>query len=118
MVYRFNHFNFNVLDLSRSLAFYAEALGLHPVRERETDRFRLVYLGNGLDDFSLELTWLFDRREPYDLGEEEYHLALTCADYEASYARHQAMGCVAQDDNGRFYFIQDPDGYWIEILRG
>ena len=44
--------------------------------------------------------------------------ALTASDYEAAYARHRAMGCVCQEDNGRFYFIEDPDGYWIEILRG
>ena len=117
-MFTFNHFNFNVLDLRRSLGFYAEALDLHPVREKETDSYRLVYLGDGRSDFQLELTWLFDREEPYDLGEQEFHLALTASDYEAAYARHQAMGCVVQADNGRFYFIEDPDGYWIEILRG
>ena len=117
-MFRFNHFNFNVLDLQRSLDWYAEALDMHPVRERSTDSYRLVYLGDGESDFTLELTWLFDRTEPYDLGEQEFHLAMTASDYDASYARHQAMGCVAQESNGRFYFLEDPDGYWIEILRG
>ncbi len=117
-MFTFNHFNFNVLDLQRSLRFYDEALGLRPVRERRTDSYQLVYLGDGVSDFTLELTWLFDRSEPYDLGEQEFHLAMTASDYEAAYARHQAMGCVAQADSGRFYFIEDPDGYWIEILRG
>lgn len=117
-MFRFNHFNFNVLDLKRSLAFYAEALGLHPVREKKTERYQLCFLGDGQSDFCLELTWLFDRADAYDLGEEEFHLALTASDYEAAYARHREMGCIAQEDNGRFYFIQDPDGYWIEILRG
>ena len=114
----FNHFNFNVLDLQRSLDFYAEALELHPVREKKTEHYQLTYLGDGRSDFTLELTWLFDRTEPYDLCEQEFHLAMTASDYEAAYARHQAMGCVCQEDNGRFYFIEDPDGYWIEILRG
>ena len=117
-MFRFNHFNFNVRDLQRSLDFYAEALDLHPVRERSTDSYKLVYLGDGISDFTLELTWLFDRTEPYDLGEQEFHLALIAPDYEAAYAKHQAMGCVCQPDGGRFYFIEDPDGYWIEILRG
>ena len=115
---RCNHFNLNVRDLQRSLDFYAEALDLHPVRERSTDSYKLVYLGDGISDFTLELTWLFDRTEPYDLGEQEFHLALIASDYEAAYAKHQAMGCVCQPDGGRFYFIEDPDGYWIEILRG
>lgn len=114
----YNHFNFNVLDLPRILAFYDEALGLRPVREKETDSYRLVYLGDGRSDFTLELTWLFDRHEPYDLGEQEFHLALTADDYDTAYEKHKAMGCVAQESNGRFYFLEDPDGYWIEILRG
>ena len=117
-VFTFNHFNFNVKDLQRSLAFYAEALELCPVREKKTEHYQLTYLGDGRSDFTLELTWLFDRTEPYDLGEQEFHLALTASDYEAAYAKHQAMGVVCQPDGGRFYFIEDPDGYWIEILRG
>ena len=117
-MFQFNHFNFNILDLQRSLDFYAKALDLHPVRERRTDSFLLTYLGDGKSDFTLELTWLFDRSEPYDLGEQEFHLALIASDYESALALHRSMGCVVQEDNGRFYFIEDPDGYWIEILRG
>ena len=101
-MFRFNHFNFNVLDLARSLAFYDKALALHPVREKKTDGYQLVFLGDGQSDFCLELTWLFNRTEAYDLGEQEFHLALTASDYEAAYARHRDMGCVAQEDNGRF----------------
>ena len=80
---RFNHFNFNVLDLSRSLAFYRDALGLQVVREKEAGdgSFRLVYLGDGESGFSLELTWLRDRTEPYDLGDEEFHLAFAANDF-------------------------------------
>ena len=71
MQYTFAHFNFNVLDLDRSLAFYKEALGLEPVRTKEAEdgSFRLVYLGDSAKTpFELELTWLRDRTEPYDLG--------------------------------------------------
>lgn len=84
---QFNHFNFNVLDLERSLAFYRQALELEVAEEKEAGdgSFKLVYLGDGETGFRLELTWLRDRTEPYDLGEQEFH-------------------------------IEDPDGYWIELV--
>lgn len=68
---RFDHFNFNVLDLERSLAFYKKALGLNPVREIEAPdgAFKIVFLKNEENDFKLELTWLRDRETPYDLGD-------------------------------------------------
>lgn len=115
----FNHFNFNVLDLERSLRFYDEALGLKAVREKEAadGSFRLVFLGDGASDFSLELTWLRDRTEPYDLGEGEYHLAFQAEDYDAAHEKHEKMGCICFENPGMgIYFIEDPDGYWIEII--
>ena len=118
-MFRFTHFNFNVLDLDRSLAFYREALGLVPVREKEAadGSFKLVYLGDGVSDFTLELTWLRDRSEPYDLGDEEFHLAFHTDDFDAVHEKHAAMGCICFENPGMgIYFIQDPDGYWIEIL--
>ena len=118
-MFRFNHFNFNVLDLERSLAFYDQALGLHPVREKVAadGSFKLVFLGDGESDFTLELTWLRDREAPYDLGEGEYHLAFTVADMEAAHARHEALGCICFENPAMgIYFINDPDGYWLEIV--
>ena len=118
-MFRFTPFNFNVLDLDRSLAFYREALGLVPVREKEAadGSFKLVYLGDGVSDFTLELTWLRDRSEPYDLGDEEFHLAFHTDDFDAAHEKHAAMGCICFENPGMgIYFIQDPDGYWIEIL--
>ena len=116
---KFNHFNFNVLDLDKSLAFYKEALGLEPVREKEASdgSFKLVYLGDGLTEFQLELTWLKDRTEPYDLGEQEFHLAFLTDRFDELLARHRAMGCVCFENPAMgIYFIEDPDGYWIEIV--
>ena len=118
-MFRFTHFNFNVLDLERSLAFYREALGLVPVREKEAadGSFKLVYLGDGVSDFTLELTWLRDRSEPYDLGDEEFHLAFHTDDFDAAHEKHAAMGCICfENPSMGIYFIQDPDGYWIEII--
>lgn len=118
-MFRFNHFNFNVLDLERSLAFYDQALGLHPVREKVAadGSYKLVFLGDGESDFTLELTWLKDRETPYDLGEGEYHLAFTAADMAAAHQKHEALGCICFENPAMgIYFIEDPDGYWIEII--
>ena len=115
----FNHFNFNVLDLEKSITFYKEALGLTPVREKnaEDGSFKLVYLGDGHSDFTLELTWLKDRSEPYNLGEDEFHLAFTTDEYDAYHEKHQKMGCIVFENPAMgIYFITDPDGYWIEIV--
>ena len=115
----FNHFNFNVLDLEKSLAFYKEALGLTPVREKEAadGSFKLVYLGDGVSNFSLELTWLRDRKEPYNLGENEFHLAFVTEEYEKAHEKHQQMGCICfENPEMGIYFIHDPDNYWIEIV--
>ena len=103
-MFAFNHFNFNVTDLERSIAFYHDALGLEPVRRKEAadGSFILTFLGDGKTEFQLELTWLRDHPQKYDLGECEFHEKLGCICYE-----NPAMG---------IYFISDPDGYWIEII--
>ncbi len=115
----FYHFNFNVLDLDKSLKFYKEALGLEPVREKTADdeSFKLVYLGDGIMDFSLELTWLRDRKEPYNLGECEFHLAFKTDEYDSLHQKHKDMGIICfENEKMGIYFISDPDGYWIEIV--
>lgn len=119
-MYTFNHFNFNVTDLNRSLAFYKQALGLEPVGKTiapEDGGFVITYLGDGKTDFRLELTWVKDHPQPYDLGECEFHLAMTAEDYDEALAKHKAMGCVCfENPDMGIYFIEDPDGYWIEIV--
>ncbi len=119
MNFTFNHFNFNIFNLERSLKFYEEALGFKEIRRKEAEdgSFILVYLGDGKSNFSLELTWMRDREEPYDLGDEEFHLALVTDDYEAAYKKHKEMGCIAFENHAMgIYFITDPDGYWLEIV--
>lgn len=117
---RFDHFNINVTNLERSVAFYKQALGLMPCGEIDGPEgaFKILYLKNDSSDFMLELTWLRDHPEVYDLGECEFHLCLRVAgDYEETRAFHQAMGCVCFENHDMgLYFISDPDGYWIEIL--
>ena len=117
---KFDHYNFNVTDLEKSLDFYSKALGLQEIRRKTaTDgSFILVYLTDGKTGFSLELTWLRDRQEPYDLGESEFHLCMRVAgDYAEIRQFHQYMGYICYENlEMGLYFIEDPDGYWIEIL--
>lgn len=118
-MFAFNHFNFNVLNLEKSLAFYDKALGLKPVREKnaEDGSFKIVFLGDGITGFQLELTWMTERTEPYDLGEQEYHLAFKTEDMAAAHKLHEEMGCICfENPKMGIYFIEDPDGYWIEII--
>ena len=119
MQFKFVHNNFNVLDLEKSLRFYEEALGLKEKERKEAGdgSFILVYLGDGQTDYRLELTWLRDRTAPYDLGENEFHLAFRVDDYEAAHAKHEKMGCICYENPVMgIYFINDPDNYWLEIL--
>ena len=118
-MFKFNHYNFNVLNLEQSSKFYADALGLKEVRRKESPdgNWILSFLGDGQSDFSLELTWLKDRTEPYVLGENEFHLAFEAEDFQKAYEKHKEMGCICYEnpDMG-IYFINDPDNYWLEII--
>lgn len=119
MTFRFAHNNLNVLNLERSLAFYKDALGLVETRRKDAadGSYVLVFLGDGQTGHRLELTWLRDRKEPYALGDNEIHLAFTADDFDAAFRRHQAMGCVCYENPSLgIYFIEDPDGYWLEVL--
>lgn len=89
MNFKFVHNNFNVLDLQKSLAFYKEALGLEETRRIETPDFTIVYLGDHQTSHLLELTWLKDRKEPYNLGDNEFHLAFETDDFAAAHAKHE-----------------------------
>jgi lactoylglutathione lyase len=119
MNFAFAHNNINVFDLNKSLAFYQDALGLVEVRRitPEDGSFIIVYLGDGKSAHRLELTWLRDRKEPYALGDNEIHLAFAVDDYDAAFKRHKEMGVVCYENAAMgIYFIEDPDGYWIEIV--
>lgn len=117
MQFKFVHNNINVLDQEKSIAFYKEALGLMEVKRKERESFVLVFLGDGITEHQLELTWLKDRTEPYDLGDNESHIAFRVDDFEAAYEHHKNMGCICYENKDMgIYFIEDPDGYWLEIL--
>ena len=117
MKFKMAHENYNVADLGKSIAFYEKALGLHEVRRINGDGFTIVYIGNEETTFLLELTWLKDHPQPYNLGECEFHLAFATDDYESAHKLHEEMGCICYENPAMgIYFITDPDGYWLEIV--
>jgi len=120
MTFSFAHNNFNVRDLDKSLSFYREALNLKEVRRKtaEDGSFVIVFLGDSADSVhQLELTWLRDWDRPYNLGDNEFHLAFKVDDFEAAHALHEQMGCICFENHKMgIYFINDPDNYWVEII--
>jgi lactoylglutathione lyase len=119
MKFTIDHFNINVLDLEKSLAFYESTLGLKEIRRTTADdgSYIIVYLGDGTSANKLELTWLNSQTTPYDLGDEEFHIAFKTDDFDAAHARHTQMDCICFENKEMgIYFINDPDGYWLEIV--
>jgi lactoylglutathione lyase len=119
MQFRFAHNNINVLDLDKSLKFYEEALGLKETKRHApaSGDFIIAFLGDGVTGHLLELTWLRDWERPYNLGDNEFHLAFVVDDYDAAYQKHKEMGCICYENPSMgIYFISDPDGYWLEII--
>lgn len=116
--FNFAHNNINVFDLERSLKFYEDALGLKETRRHTTEKYIIVFLADGYNSpHRLELTWLADKKKPYELGDNEVHVAFNTDDFDAAYQKHKEMGCICYENKeGHLYFIADPDGYWIEIL--
>ena len=117
-MFKFAHNNFNVLDLDKSIAFYKKALNLVEIKRINGGDFILVFMGDhNQTQHALELTWLKDRKEPYNLGDNEFHLAFIADDFDKAHAHHKEMGCICYENEAMgIYFINDPDGYWIEIL--
>lgn len=120
------HMMIRVLDEGRSLAFYETAFGLAVADRFGFDGFTLVYLRNREADFEVELTINHDRTEPYALGDGYGHVAFAVEDLDAEHARLVAAGLAPNPIKefhregallARFFFIQDPDGYKIEVLQ-
>ena len=119
MQFRMIHNNINVLDLDRSMKFYAEALGLFEVKRivPESGNVTIVFLGDGLSDHKLELTQITGREKPYEPGDNGMHLAFSTDDFQGSLEKHRKMGCVTSvNEASMVYYLEDPDGYTIEIL--
>jgi len=125
MSYRMIHSCLRVMDLEASEKFYSEALGFKISRKKEfpEHKFTLSYMVSEGSDFELELTWNHDQEVPYELGNGYSHLAVGVTDLEASHQRHIEMGLEPKPMKGlpgsppKFYFISDPDGYLVEVVR-
>ncbi len=120
------HAMFRVLDLDRSIEFYRTAFNLDVADTFDFDDFTLVYLRNAEADFEVELTLNKGRTEPYQHGDGYGHIAVCVNDVRAEHERFKAAGLNPNDvkefhrDGGlmaRFFFVQDPDGYKIEVLE-
>ncbi|MCL2249219.1 MAG: VOC family protein [Oscillospiraceae bacterium] len=113
------HTNINVMDIQKSLTFYEKALGMKVERRKKAGdgSFELVYISDGISSNTLELTWLRDKETPYELGDNESHIAFVTDDFDAAFKLHKEMGCICfENESMGIYFIEDPDGYWLEIL--
>ncbi len=120
------HMMIRVLDEERSVNFYRKAFGLEIADRFPFDGFTLVYLRNASSGFELELTINHDRTEPYELGDGYGHIAYAVEDLDAEHARFESEGLNPNPVKefhrdgalmARFFFVQDPDGYKVEIQR-
>ena len=120
------HSMIRVLEEARSVDFYRNAFGLDIADRLDFETFTLIYLANPETGFELELTVNKGRTEPYALGDGYGHLAVSVADLDSEHDRIGALGLnpkkiVEFNRDGtqiaRFFFIEDPDGYKIEVLQ-
>lgn len=117
---KFYHCNHSVLDIERSVEFYKEQFGLTKYRDivAYDGDLRLAFLKDSQTSFRLELTWNKGRTEPYELGEKEFHVAFYSDNFEKDYARHKKAGIIVSENMEiGLYFVEDPDGYMIEIVK-
>lgn len=125
MEYKFLHTCIRVMDLEKSENFYKKALGFVETRRKDypEDEFTLVYLSDADKKFELELTYNYNPEKPYVIGDGYSHLAVSATDLEASRNKHIEMGYEVTELMGlpgsppKYYFITDPDGYEIEVIR-
>lgn len=120
------HSMIRVLDEARSVSFYSKAFGLDVAQRLDFETFTLIYLSNAETEFELELTVNKGRTEPYQLGDGYGHLAVSVADLDSEHDRMGALGLSPKNivefshagtSVARFFFIEDPDGYKIEVLQ-
>ena len=119
------HTCIRVKDLEASLKFYKDALGLVETRRKEFPeyKFDLVYLANEIGGYEIELTYNYDVEKPYELGNGYGHMAISVEDLEGMRDKHIELGYEVTDlkglpgDKPNYYFVTDPDGYKIEVIR-
>lgn len=125
MEYPMIHICYRVMDLEASEEFYRQAFGFEVSRKKDfpDGRFTLSYMTSVGLPFELELTYNYDQKEPYVIGDGYSHLAVGVTNLEASHQRHTEMGLQITPLKGltagkpKFYFVTDPDGFRVEVVR-
>lgn len=119
------HTCLRVMDLNASLEFYSEALGLVETSRKDfpEHKFTIVYLSDETGVYELELTYNYDQETPYVIGDGFSHIAVGIEDLEGLREKHIEKGYEVTDLKGlpgekpRYYFVTDPDGYKVEVIR-
>lgn len=120
MQFKINHFNINVVDLQKSIEFYKKNLMINIYREKIDPKgnYHIVYLTDDDKKVFIELTWIKSKVGKYNLGDNEIHLAFETDDFDNAYKMHKENGVIIYENPEMgIYFIGDPDGYWVEIIR-
>ncbi|MBK5913734.1 lactoylglutathione lyase [Rhodocyclus purpureus] len=124
---RILHTMLRVGNLERSLAFYTEVLGMRLLRRHDypEGRFTLAFVGYGAeaDNAVIELTHNWDTPS-YELGNAFGHIALEVADAYAACAEIKQRGGKVVREAGPMKhgktviaFVEDPDGYKVELIQ-
>jgi len=125
---RFLHTMLRVGDLPRSIDFYTKVLGMKLLRttDRPEQKYTLAFVGYGSnpEHAELELTYNYGV-DKYELGTAYGHLAIGVDDVYAACDRIRASGGTITREPGpvkggstMIAFVQDPDGYKIELIQG
>ncbi|WP_297633581.1 VOC family protein [uncultured Clostridium sp.] len=125
MTVKMLHTCIRVKDLEASLKFYKDGLGLVETSRKDFPdyKFTLVYLSNVQGGYEIELTYNYDIEKPYELGNGYSHIAIGIEDLEGFREKHIALGYEVTDLKGlpgekpKYYFVTDPDGYKVEVIR-
>lgn len=125
MNYKMLHTCIRVANLDKSLKFYTEAMGLKETRRKDfpDDKFTLVFLSDESCNYEIELTYNYNPEKPYEIGNGFSHIAVSVEDLEKSREKHEEMGYKVtklmglSGEKPRFYFVTDPDGYDVEVIR-
>ena len=126
--YRMLHTMLRVKDLTKSISFYTETLGMQLIRKQDfpDGKFTLAFVGYGAEDSNtvIELTHNWDQYDSYDLGEGYGHIALGVPDIQSTCKDLRAAGANIVREPGPMKhgttviaFVEDPDGYKIELIE-
>lgn len=125
MSFKFLHTCYRVQDLDKSLEFYQDVLGFEISRKRDfpEDKFTLVYLKVPGSDYELELTYNYDKEEPYTIGDGYGHIAIGVDNLEVTHKEYSETGYevtelkALSNNSTSYFFIKDPDGYKVEVIQ-